>query len=169
MRKAVWVLPVLALLIAAAAYSGGRGAVEVPLVEGGPSSGSDEVIGWAILNTTAPGEVNVLIHVDAGLPNTEYTAVAGAWFVSPSGPPDVWETGTLCTNRRGKGSARLNLWVGHPYWLLAEAGVIDPVTGTMYYGSAELPQKQGSYWAPGGAGVPRSGVPFGDPSRAGLR
>lgn len=100
--------------IPAEGAEGGSGAVRLVLSKrtGGEDpndAGAGEIVGWAIVNTTAPtGQANrqlhVLVTLDKGDPSAEYdirVEINGVWRL-----PDV---GPLSTSANGKGSSRLVL------------------------------------------------------------
>lgn len=93
----------------ALAQGAGLGAVKLELhertgVEGWDDEGLGDLVGWAIANTNADGELIVQTHLDDGLADQTFDVfikVNGNWLW-----PDVVQ---LTTNRQGKGNAHTNL------------------------------------------------------------
>lgn len=84
----------LIAVFAVRGFAQGNGAVKVAF---------DPDVGWAIVNTTASGHLNVNAHLDNGRPNQEFTVSVRIRYADGTVIP-YQDIGILSTNGQGKGN-----------------------------------------------------------------
>ena len=82
----------LTALAASLAFGGSQGAVKTPLWEG------ENQVGWVVLNTDCDGHLIVVVHLDQGRVDEDYTAFAMICHYV------LTRVGMLTTNGQGKGN-----------------------------------------------------------------
>jgi hypothetical protein len=87
-----------AILACAVHVSAGNGAVKTDLMD----IQSNELAGWAILNTTANNLIKATVHLNGGQPDTTYHVCVH--IVLPSGEHACAMVAELVTNRGGTGT-----------------------------------------------------------------
>ncbi len=94
--------------VPAVGAEGGSGAVKLTLFRRGDPGADppteDEIVGWAIANTTGSGELVILVKLTGGEPNAEYDV-----FVTVDGGEFPGGLELLSTDDEGKGSVHLKL------------------------------------------------------------
>lgn len=99
MKRRLLLATVLLASLTVNAWAGGMGAVRVAF---------DPYVGWTILNTTGDGRLIVTTHLDAALPNEEFSVTLRVRYEDESVEifPDV---AVLSTNEQGKGNVSVEV------------------------------------------------------------
>ncbi len=104
MKKLLVSVLVICAFLAVSVYAGGIGAVKIPF---------DPDVGWAIINTTASGKLNVTAHVHNGIPDEEYTVSVRVRYEDET--TDIYaDIATLTTNGQGKGNVHVQVGIFPP-------------------------------------------------------
>jgi hypothetical protein len=94
MRRSLTLATILIAVIVIPGFAQGKGAVKTAF---------DPDVGWAIVNTTASGHLNVNAHVDNGRPNREFTVSVRIRYADGTVIP-YKDIGILSTNGQGNGN-----------------------------------------------------------------
>jgi hypothetical protein len=94
MKKSFVFATLLSVSLVVDAWAAGMGAVQIPF---------DPDVGWTNLITTASGRLIVLAHLDAGLPNEDFSVSVRVRYEDAT--VDVFQDiAVLSTNEQGKGN-----------------------------------------------------------------
>ena len=104
MKKPLLLAILLVVLMVSNAWAGGLGTVRVAF---------DPYVGWTNLNTTASGKLIVSAHLDAGLPNEDFSVTLRVRY--EDGNVEIFsDVATLSTNEQGKGNVNVEVATNPP-------------------------------------------------------
>jgi hypothetical protein len=104
MKKLLFLTMMLIAVFSINAYAQGEGAVKVPF---------DPDVGWAIVNTTANGILNVTAHLENGRPNQDFSVSIRIRYEDAS-VVAFTDIATLSTNGQGKGNVQAKIELDPP-------------------------------------------------------
>ena len=95
---------IVALFLAVSASAESKGAMKAAF---------DPDVGWAIVNTTASGKLNITVHLNNGKPNEEFDISLRVRYEDGIIVPFT-NIATLSTNSQGKGNAQVQVTIDPP-------------------------------------------------------